>query len=82
MGTIAKGRGRKAYLPEGTVAEVVRVTCSELPADTSTHWTKRTLAKKLGVARNGGIWKDHELKPWKVAVSRKAEYRPAGLGQG
>ncbi|HWF20827.1 MAG TPA: IS630 family transposase [Acidimicrobiales bacterium] len=68
VGTIAKGRGRKAYLPEGTVAEVVRVTCNELPEDTSTHWTTRTLAKKLGVGKDtvARIWKDHELKPWKV----------------
>lgn len=68
VGVIAKGRGRKAYLPEGTVAEVVRVTCNELPEDTSTHWTTRTLAKKLGVGKDtvGRIWRDHELKAWKV----------------
>jgi hypothetical protein len=34
---IAKGRGRKSWLPEGTVAEVVRVTLEETPDDTSTH---------------------------------------------
>jgi transposase len=68
VGTVAKGRGRKAYLPEGTVAEVIRVTCNELPEDTSTHWTTRTLAKKLGVGKDtvARIWRDHELKPWKV----------------
>ena len=38
---IAKGRGRKSWLPEGTVAEVVRVTLHESPDDGSTHWTTR-----------------------------------------
>ena len=27
VGVIAKGRGRKASLPDGMVAEIVRVTC-------------------------------------------------------
>jgi len=39
VGVIAAGRGRKPWLPEGTVAEVVRVTLNEQPDDTSTHWT-------------------------------------------
>jgi hypothetical protein len=34
---IAKGRGRESWLPEGTVAEVVRVTLEETPDDTTTH---------------------------------------------
>lgn len=36
-GVIAKGRGRKPELPEGTVAEIVRVTCQQRPPDTCTH---------------------------------------------
>src|SRR5918911_1129508 len=36
VGVIAKGRGRKSSLPPGTVAEVVRLTMSETPADGST----------------------------------------------
>ena len=39
VGRIAKGRGRRSWLPAGTVAEVVRVTQNELPDDGSTHWT-------------------------------------------
>src|ERR1035437_9333599 len=35
VGTIAQGRGRKSWLPEGTVAEVVRVTMHETPDDGS-----------------------------------------------
>src|SRR5919205_3330608 len=40
-GGIAKGRGRKSWLPPGTVEEVLRLTREELPADGSTHWTTR-----------------------------------------
>src|SRR4051812_50086641 len=41
VGMIAEGRGRKPWLPEGMVAEVVRVTLTEKPVDGSTHWSTR-----------------------------------------
>jgi transposase len=68
VGKIARGRGRKSWQPEGTVAEVVRVTMHESPDDTSTCWTTRTLAKRLGIGKDtvARIWRDHEIKPWKV----------------
>jgi len=68
VGVIAKGRGRKAWLPDGTVAEVVRVTLEETPDDTSTHWTTRTLAERFGIGKDSvaRIWRDHHLRPWKV----------------
>lgn len=68
VGTIGHGRGRKSWLVEGTVAEVVRVTQHELPPDGSTHWTTRTLAKRFGIGKDtvARIWRDHNLKPWKV----------------
>lgn len=68
VGVIAKGRGRRSWLPEGTVAEVIRVTLEESPTDTSTHWTTRTLAKRMGVGKDtvARIWRDHTVKPWKV----------------
>ncbi len=68
VGMIAKGRGRKPALPEGTVAEIVRVTCQEKPADTSTHWSTRSLAERFGVGKDtiAKVWADHNLKPWKV----------------
>ena len=68
VGVIAKGRGRKSWLPEGTVAEVVRVTQQERPADTSTHWTTRSMAERFGIGKDtvARIWRDHNLKPWKV----------------
>src|SRR5674476_1619880 len=68
VGVIAKGRGRKPALPEGTVAEIVRVTCHESPDDTSTHWTTRSLAKRFGIGKDAiaRVWADHNLKPWRV----------------
>jgi transposase len=68
VGAIAKGRGRKSWLPPGTVAEVVRVSLEESPADTSTHWTTRTMAERFGIGKDSvaRIWRDHQIKPWKV----------------
>ena len=68
VGVIAAGRGRKSWLPEGTVAEVVRVTRNETPDDGSTHWTTRLLAKRFGIGKDtvARIWRDHHLQPWKV----------------
>ncbi len=77
VGVVAEGRGRKPWLPEGTVAEVVRVTLMEKPTDGSTHWSTRTLAARIGISHGAvaGIWKDHELKPWK-ADTFKISYDP------
>jgi transposase len=68
VGAIAKGRGRRSWLPEGTVAEIVRVTLSEKPDDEGTHWTTRSLASRMGVGKDtvARVWRDHGLKPWKV----------------
>jgi transposase len=68
VGVIAKGRGRKPSLPPGTVAEVVRLTMADTPADGSTHWTTRSMAARVGVGKDtvARIWADHDLKPWKV----------------
>lgn len=70
VGRIAKGRGRKPSLPPGTVAEVLRLTREELPADGSTHWSTRTLAARVGIGKDtvARIWADHGLKPWKVTT--------------
>lgn len=70
VGKIAKGRGRKSALTEGTVAEIVRVTCHEQPDDSGTHWTTRSLAKRFGLGKDtiAKVWADHSLKPWKVST--------------
>src|SRR5205085_3141348 len=36
VGVVAEGRGRKPWLPEGMVEQVVKVTLTEKPADAST----------------------------------------------
>jgi transposase len=68
VGRVAPGRGRKPWLPEGTVAEVVRVTREERPDDDATHWTTRTLAERFGIGKDtvARVWRDHGLKPWRV----------------
>jgi transposase len=68
VGRIAIGRGRKPSLAPGTVAEVLRLTHRELPADGSTHWSTRTMAARVGIGKDSvaKIWADHGLKPWKV----------------
>jgi transposase len=68
VGAVAAGRGRKPSLPAGTVPEIVRLTLTERPADGSTHWTTRSLAKVVGVSAETvrRVWADHGLKPWKV----------------
>ena len=70
VGTIAPGRGRRSWLPEGTVAEVVRVTREELPDDGSTQWSTRTLAERFGIGKDtvARIWRDHNLRPWNVVT--------------
>ena len=68
VGRIAPGRGRKSWLPPGTVAAVVHDTLHAVPEDGSTHWTTRLMAKRHGIGKDSvaRIWRDHQLKPWKV----------------
>src|SRR5271155_3551648 len=68
VGRISPGRGRKSWLPDGTVTAVVHDTLHEVPDDGSTHWTTRLMAERFGIGKDtvARIWKDHNLKPWKV----------------
>ncbi len=68
FGAIAPGRGRKSWVPEGTVAAVVRDTLHATPDDGSTHWTTRSIAARhrLGKDTVARIWRDHKLKPWQT----------------
>src|SRR6478735_5838033 len=70
VGAIAKGRGRKSWLPAGTVARVVELTLTEQPPGGATHWTTRSMAERVGVGKDtvAQIWADHQLKPWKMDV--------------
>lgn len=66
VGIIEKGRGRKSRLPDGLVAEIVRVTRQEKPDDGGTHWTTRSLARRFKVGKDtiARVWADNNLKPW------------------
>jgi hypothetical protein len=68
VGRIAAGRGRRSWLPEGTVAAVVHDTLHAAPDDGSTHWSTRLMAKRFGIGKDtvARIWADHNLKPQKV----------------
>ncbi|MEO7744724.1 MAG: helix-turn-helix domain-containing protein [Actinomycetota bacterium] len=68
VGVIATGRGRKPSLPAGTVEELLRLTHTEKPADTSTHWSTRSMAARVGIGKDAvaKIRADHNLKPWPV----------------
>src|SRR6478735_4605656 len=49
VGTVAKGRGRKAWLPADTVQRVLELTLTGQPPGGATHWTTRSLAEQIGV---------------------------------
>src|SRR5919205_3258158 len=68
VGVVAEGRGRKPWLPDGMVEQLVKVTLTETPADGSTHWSSRTLAARMGISHGAvaKIWRDHGLQPWRV----------------
>ena len=68
VGSVAAGRGRRSWLPEGTVAAIVHDTLLSKPDDGSTHWTTRRMAARFGVSKDtvARVWHDHDLKPWKI----------------
>jgi transposase len=70
VGRVAKGRGRKPWLPADTVARVLDTTLHQRPPGGATHWTTRSVAAQLGVGKDtvAKIWADHELKPWQVTT--------------
>lgn len=52
VGAIAKGRGRRSWLPTDTVRRVVELTLTGQPPGGQTHWTTRTLAAQVGVGKD------------------------------
>jgi transposase len=64
FGEVAKGRGVKPSIPEQTIAEIVRLTTQTTP-EGATHWSVRTMAKRVGVspASVQRIWSELGLKP-------------------
>jgi transposase len=68
VGKIAKGRGRKPWLPPDIVARVLTATRDHTPPGGQTHWTMRSMAAHVGVGKDSvaRIWADHGLKPWRI----------------
>ena len=68
VGRIAKGRGRKSWLPDGTVEAVVTDTRIAVPDDEATAWSTRTMAARHGIGKDtvARIWRANRLKPWRV----------------
>ena len=68
VGKIANGRGRKSWLPEGTVTAVMRATLEESPPDGSTQWSTRAMAEHFGIGKDTvqRIWANHNVKPWRI----------------
>ena len=64
LGKVADGRGRKPVLPQAKIEEIVELTGNSKP-EGETHWSVRTMAKKVGVspATVQRIWAARGLKP-------------------
>jgi transposase len=64
FGEVAKGRGPKPSIPEGKIAEIVRLTTQTTP-EGATHWSVRAMAARVGVspASVQRIWSQLGLKP-------------------
>jgi transposase len=79
FGQVAKGRGRKASIPEEKIAEIVDLTLHHKP-DGETHWSCRSMAKRVGVspATVQRVWSARGLKPhlvetFKISTDRRFE---------
>ena len=66
-GKVASGRGRKPSIPADKVALLVKLTTTSVP-DGHTHWSCRTMAKRVGIssATVQRIWSELGLKPHRV----------------
>jgi len=67
---LKKGKTRPSRippLPVEKVQEVLTLTMTGKPAE-ATHWSCRTMAKRVGISRTAvhRIWREHQLKPHRV----------------
>jgi transposase len=62
VGKIAKGRGRKPWLPAGTTERVLEATRSDTPPGGATHWSTRSMAAHLGIGKDtvAQVWRDYK----------------------
>ena len=63
-GKVARGRGRKASIPQAKIDEIVELTLHYVP-ERHTHWSCRVMAEQAGVspATVQRIWDARGLKP-------------------
>jgi len=66
-GKVAPGRGRKASIPEETIAQIVTLTKTTRPKG-HTHWSCRTMAEHVGVSKDTvqRVWSELGLQPHRV----------------
>lgn len=66
-GKVKEGRGRKPVITEDKIAEIVELTTNTTPPG-ATHWSCRTLARRVGVspATVQRIWSELGLQPHRV----------------
>ena len=64
LGKVRPGRGRKSSIPQSKIDQIVELTRNSKP-DGQTHWTCRTMARKVGVsaATVQRVWAARGLKP-------------------
>jgi len=79
LGQVRKGRGGKSTIRQATIDEIVELTRNSGP-DGETHWSCRTMAKKVGVspATVQRVWsargpKPHLVKTFKLSDDPKFE---------
>ena len=60
-------------LPTATVAQVLALTCSEPPGET-THWTGRAVAEVVGISLRSvqRIWQAHRLQPHRIRTFKRS----------
>jgi transposase len=60
-------------LPTATVAQVLALTCSEPPGET-THWTGRAVAEIVGISLRSvqRIWQAHRLQPHRIRTFKRS----------
>ncbi len=64
FGKVARGRGRKATIPQAVIDRIVELTQNSTPVG-ETHWSTRTMAEKVGVSKDTvqRVWSARGLKP-------------------
>jgi transposase len=68
LGKVRKGRGRPRTIAQETVAEIIHLTLNTKPEGGATHWSCRTMAKKVDVspASIQRVWSEHRIYPHRI----------------